>query len=558
MNQILQFIDENQVLLIIGGSLVLAVILFVRIKWLLRRRMYNQVYQCVDYFIRNCHSLVLFTPPHTDFKEYSPFRKKLSRNKSAWYYTTSDKTYIDDFCSWFDIVDTFISKVSEFMPENHYFSYSEFLSCVEGLNMEAATKPYLTYDFLSYINKKVPDSFTTLKRYENELKRGFSDIPQAHNASFIKEELERNKSYFDSVMKYPLDQQQRESIVKLEDNCLVISSAGSGKTSTSVGKIKYLVEKRNVSPNKILPLTYTRKAARELSERLALSDQGLCCHTFHSLAFDILAETKNERPTICDNSLMLQCFYRLIDSDPNFLKAINLFLTQKDSLTRTEHEYSDPRVYYRDREIYGVQAPFKDMDGNIIFTRSEEERRICTFLSMNNVSFKYEQQYPYNTSTQFRRQYRPDFTIYFERGGQRYYLILEHFGINAQGNVPIWFGVGHDGGFEEANRKYNEGIIWKREINRRYNIAMIETTSAMFHDGTIYQRLEEQLKQYHIELRPLTEEEMFDRLVRRNDKMEQAILQLITTFITLMKSNRTTFEKIFETIEKDPHKGPDP
>lgn len=32
--------------------------------------------------------------------------------------------------------------------------------------------------------------------------------------------------------KYPLDPQQRDSLVKLEDNCLVIASAGSGKTST--------------------------------------------------------------------------------------------------------------------------------------------------------------------------------------------------------------------------------------------------------------------------------------------------------------------------------------
>lgn len=557
MKQVLQFIDDNQVLLIIVGSLVLAVILFFMIKWWLRKRLINQVYLCVDYFIRNCHSLEFFTPPHSTFSEYAPFRKKLNRKKSAWYFTNSDKTYIENFCSWYDDADSFICKVSVFMPDHHYFSHSEFLTCVEGLNLEDTTKKFLTYDFLSYINKKVPDSYTSIKRYENELKRGFSDIPQAHNASFIQEELERNKSYFDSVLKYPLDQQQRESIVKLEDNCLVISSAGSGKTSTSVAKIKYLVEKRNVSPNKILPLTYTKKAAEELSERLALSAQGLSCHTFHSLAFEILAETKNERPTICDNNLMLICFYRLIDSNPNFLRAVNLFLTQKSSLTKTEHEYSNPIIYSQDREIYGIQAPFKDMDGNIIFTRSEEEKRICTFLSMNNISFRYEQPYMYNTATQFRRQYKPDFTIYFERGGRTYFIILEHFGIDAQGNVPRWFGVGRDGGYEEANRKYHEGIIWKRETNRRYNIAMIETTSAMFLDGTIYQKLEEKLKQFDIKLRPLTEEEKFDKLVRRNKTMEQVILQLITSFITLMKSNRTTFEKILETIKKDPHKRPD-
>ena len=30
-----------------------------------------------------------------------------------------------------------------------------------------------------------------------------------------------NKQYFDTIMKYPLDEQQRRSVVILEDNCLV-------------------------------------------------------------------------------------------------------------------------------------------------------------------------------------------------------------------------------------------------------------------------------------------------------------------------------------------------
>ena len=154
--------------------------------------------------------------------------------------SSDNREFIENFISWFDLVDTFLGRVSFFMPDDHYFAHSEFMSCVDGIDFIEATKPFLIYEFQTYVNKVVPESLSTIDKYKRELERGFSDIPQTHNVKFVQEELERNKTYFDTLLKYPLDQQQRESIVKLEDNCLVVSSAGSGKTSTSVGKIKYL------------------------------------------------------------------------------------------------------------------------------------------------------------------------------------------------------------------------------------------------------------------------------------------------------------------------------
>lgn len=103
---------------------------------------------------------------------------------------------------------------------------------------------------------------------------------------------------------------------------------------------------------------------------------------------------------------------------------------------------------------------------------------------------------------------------------------------------------------------YNDGIKWKRTINTKYGTPLIETTSAMFHDGTVYAKLTKQLQQYGINLHPLSEEEKFDRLVRRNKKMEDSILQLIGTFITLMKSNRQTTNSILETIKQEEAKFP--
>lgn len=546
-----------QALLVAAAFIVALLKLYNVLKSLLEKNMRKKVFLCVDFFIRNCHEQSFYKNRSKIYDNYVALYKELNSNQTAWYYSEENRKFINDFLRWFDSFDSFTRKISEFMPENHYFSHSEFLSCIEGIDLYEVSKPFMNYEFLKYVNKNVPGSLRNIDEYKRELERGFSDIPQTHNVTFVEEELEHNKIYFDKALKYPLDKQQRESIVKLEDNCLVISSAGSGKTSTSVAKIKYLVERQGIQPSRILPITYTKKAAGELSERLALSQKGLVCHTFHSLAFGILAETTKEKPTVCDKGLMLQSFYHLVDTNPNFKKAINSFLTEKNSLTKNEHDYLTPDAYAKDRAVYGIQAPFLDMDGRIIFTRSEEEKKICTFLSKNNVSFRYEERFPDNTANEYKRQYYPDFTIYYEFGGKSCRLILEHFGIDKNGDVPQWFGVGQEGGFVGANLRYKEGIRWKRNINRLYNIPLIETTSAMFHDGSIYVKLTEQLKQYGIELSPLTEDEMFDKLVKRNKRMEDSLLQLISSFIALMKSNRSNPESILNTIKKDQPNRPD-
>lgn len=65
-------------------------------------------------------------------------------------------------------------------------------------------------------------------------------LVKEHNEKVVQNQLDTYKDFFDHCLKYPLDKQQRRSIVSDEDNCLVISSAGSGKTSSIIGKVKYL------------------------------------------------------------------------------------------------------------------------------------------------------------------------------------------------------------------------------------------------------------------------------------------------------------------------------
>ena len=80
--------------------------------------------------------------------------------------------------------------------------------------------------------------------------------------------------------------EQRKVIRQMEGNIRVSAGPGSGKTSVIVGRVKAMVH-AGISANKILVLTYTREAAKELAGRMSGSQAPQIC-TIHSLAYQML------------------------------------------------------------------------------------------------------------------------------------------------------------------------------------------------------------------------------------------------------------------------------
>lgn len=424
---------------------------------------------------------------------------------------------------------------------SHYYTYSDMVQFKNSLEEVKTLSKVVLPKYAEYVGEDEKILFSLYDNIESKRK--------SHNELFITNELRDNKTYFDTVLgTYPLDPQQRDSIVKLEDNCMVIASAGSGKTSTILGKAKYLVEKRNIDPSKILLITYTRKAANELHERMKID--GMTCCTFHKLAKDIIANVTGQAPTFCESDVTLNIFHKLVETNRDFLHAINNYIINQQSLMGLEHDYLDAFTYFEDRKKYGIQALFPDVDGKIIFTRSEEEKRLVSILTRLGVPFRYENPYQVDTRTPERRQYKPDFTIYYlDARGQWRWLYLEHFAIDVMGNVPRWFGEGTSGGWRYANQRYNEGIQWKRSTHQQYGTILIETKSADFWDGTVETKLREQLTRYGVPIKERSDEELYGLLVKRSRKLEKSVHTLIQSFITLMKANEKTVDGLLNELE---------
>lgn len=375
------------------------------------------------------------------------------------------------------------------------------------------------------------------------------NLRKEHNRKFKEKELMNNEEYFNTVLgKYPLDIQQRASIVTMEDNCLVTASAGSGKTSTILAKAKYLVEIQRIDPKKLLLLTYTRKAAGELKDRMSID--GLECSTFHGLAYRILSEVNHQNPSICSPSFALSVFNDLIFHDNEFLKAVNNYIMNLQSLQMLEHDYTEASRYIIERKKNGIQALFPDMNGNLVYTWREEEKRLCSILTCLGIKFTYRQPYEHKAFTKEYWPYKPAFTIYVNSRGRERRIYLEHFIIDSNAKVPLWYAERY-GDLDTASNVYLESIRHIRKIHRENYTTLIETTSADFHNGSIEQKLTMLLMGHFVMIHRKSELEVYNLLVANNKKAQKSVYTLIQTFITLLKENGKNIDSLLEDKKQD-------
>ncbi len=366
----------------------------------------------------------------------------------------------------------------------------------------------------------------------------FDNICESNNETFIANELVEYENFFNNIEGSSLDIQQRTCIVKDEINSLVIAGAGSGKTKTIIGKVKYVLSRYRISADEILVLSFTTATAEEMKERLYKeTNEKIEVRTFHSLGKDIISKAKGK--AIAKTNIELEkVINNVIDDfslEPKFMKLVNVYFLEYFKEQKEDSEFETLADYYdylRDKNI----KTFKNES-----VKSFEEMEIANFLYRNNISYIYEEKYKYPTQNIDYGPYRPDFYL------PDHDIYIEHFGIDRNGNVPKFFS-GSKG--ETATEKYNKGIMWKRETHKERGTTMIETYSYEKKEGVLFVNLQKSLENLGVQFFPMSDHELFEKIKSNHICNFVGFKNLIGTFLNYAKANDISFDEIRKKNEK--------
>ena len=289
-----------------------------------------------------------------------------------------------------------------------------------------------------------------------------------------------------------------------------------------VSKVKYLVDKKNADPNKILVMSYTRKATEEILNRIEESF-GLPAHitTFHSLGYNYIREIfYNRKCVIMDQNkekeILLNYFRKIFEDKSKIQEILDNF-----DIIKEERNFIFSKYFVDNYMNYDTYDEFIDayirkkieeaknvgIDGSINswvnkqllkdigirslrgeFVKSAGEMKIANFLYMNGLDYTYEE--VYDELMENKTIYKPDFTI--DYGGQKIYI--EYFGLD--------------------DKEYNKIKKWKQTFHENRGNRFISMDRLPL--DRIVSELDWQLKNMGIRYKRRSSEEIYECILRQN------------------------------------------
>lgn len=183
-----------------------------------------------------------------------------------------------------------------------------------------------------------------LHAISSQLNQRISD----HNQNAAELRIEDAYNLIGPVEGRNLDEQQMTCLVKDIHNHLVIAGAGTGKTTTVVGKIKYLLKSGKHTPEEILVLSFTNASASEMSQRINKETGcNIAASTFHKLGLNIITKVDGIVPKI--TQLNLRKFVKeqlAINMDsPKYLRLLTSYLLFNQVYSKSEFDFATQTEY---------------------------------------------------------------------------------------------------------------------------------------------------------------------------------------------------------------------
>lgn len=385
-------------------------------------------------------------------------------------------------------------------------------------------------------------------KYLSIIKNGYLMI-NVKNNNYIEKHLETEKSYFDNMFKdvdpnIILDNNQRKAILIDEDYSLVIAGAGSGKTTTMVAKVKYLIEKKHINPKSIILLSFTNSSVEDLDDMVNNKFKlGVEVLTFHKLGMKFLREIADSKLKIVADEgtykIISDYFLNVVFKDKTllckYMRIFNNYLFLEEESLKYEnydkyYEYFMNRKYDECKDNLDKEIQFRIKNREKIFetingemVKSNGEVQIANYLYKHGIDYQYENLYPFFVDG--RRSYEPDFTI--DDFGKKIYI--EYFGLAVQRKDESTF---------SENKNYLKEIYKKRETHKKNYTDLLELYGR-YENGNYYiLDLKTKLLKRNVLFKKRTNEEIFRRLLETGKSYKYMnLIRLFMIFIQIFKEN---------------------
>ena len=254
---------------------------------------------------------------HSAFDKINDFRKTYSNLHNEIVSLNAEFTRRENLTAVSKSVEDFLSEL--FDLTKHYVTHTNSVSFIE--------KWQSLYQNAAFTDiRKDDDEFSEIERFKTVF-TSLNDYFESTNEAFIQNESMKYDTLFSNIDGKSLDEQQRSAVIIDEDRILVLAGAGSGKTLTISAKVKYLCEIKNVSPNEILLISFTKKSAEEMTERIQnrLHIPAVAT-TFHKLGLDIIKNVDGNRPEVADENALTQFVHSFFENEivnhPDLVKTL--------------------------------------------------------------------------------------------------------------------------------------------------------------------------------------------------------------------------------------------
>lgn len=470
------------------------------------------------------------------------------------------------------------AKIGDYAPDN-YFSHNWKQKLLLWHKNAISKVKKFKEDYAEYISSEDEKFF---EKFYNKPETFETDTKQA-NERYINQELKDNSDLFDDLDGKSLDSQQREAIVVDEDAVKVIAGAGSGKTFTIQGKVKYLTEKRDVDPSEILAISFSNASVDDLKERIA---EPIDIKTFHKVGKDILTQyDQYSRP---DTSALKRIIKRYLtkkalkneDISKKLIEFFSFYINVPPSEDDIKYE-GDLLDWQEGVDFSTLKRRFKNKQRETLnneIVRSYEELYIANFLFIYGIKYTYEKIYSYpnkNFEREFNKfkeflfsfneeipdelknditkgllnltdifeeyeikDYLPDFYL------DDYNIYIEHFGLNRNCENHLIGG--------KSSEEYVKEMEWKRKVHKKYGTTLIETFSYYQSENRLLTRLAEKLQAQGVEFNEIEYREVYRILLENKTIKEwEDFIVLLKTFIELFKGNNydeTKFKEFYDYV----------